>query len=41
MITKTQSKQTTISNPITLEGVGLHTGNNVTLTFLPAEPNFG
>ena len=41
MITKTQSKQTTISNPTTLEGVGLHTGNNVTLTFLPAEPNFG
>jgi len=41
MITKTQSKQTTISNPITLEGVGLHTGNNVRLTFLPAEPNFG
>ncbi|MGB2233906.1 MAG: UDP-3-O-acyl-N-acetylglucosamine deacetylase, partial [Flavobacteriaceae bacterium] len=41
MITKTQSKQTTISKPATLKGVGLHTGNNVTLTFLPAEANFG
>ena len=41
MITKTQSKQTTIAKPATLKGVGLHTGNNVTLTFLPAEANFG
>ena len=41
MITKTQSKQTTILKPSTLRGVGLHTGNDVTLTFLPAESNFG
>lgn len=41
MITKTQSKQTTILKPSTLRGVGLHTGNDVTLTFMPAESNFG
>ena len=41
MITKTQSKQTTITKPTTLKGVGLHTGNDVTLTFMPADANFG
>ncbi len=33
----TQSKQTTIEKDITLTGVGLHTGKEVTLTFKPAE----
>jgi UDP-3-O-[3-hydroxymyristoyl] N-acetylglucosamine deacetylase/3-hydroxyacyl-[acyl-carrier-protein] dehydratase len=34
-------KQTTITNPASVEGVGLHTGKQVTLTFKPAEANFG
>ena len=34
-------KQHTIANPVTVEGVGLHTGKNVTLRFNPAEENFG
>ena len=33
--------QNTISNQITLEGVGLHTGKNVVLTFKPAPANTG
>ena len=33
--------QTTIAKEITLEGVGLHTGKNVVLTFKPAAPNTG
>ena len=33
--------QTTIANEITLEGVGLHTGKNVILTFKPAAVNTG
>ena len=33
--------QTTISKEITLEGVGLHTGKNVVLTFKPAAANTG
>ena len=33
--------QTTIANEITLEGVGLHTGKNVVLTFKPAAANTG
>lgn len=37
----TESKQTTISKEVSLIGVGLHTGKNVTLTFKPAEPNNG
>lgn len=41
MITKTDYKQTTISKSTSLEGVGLHTGKNVTLKFLPAGANFG
>ena len=34
-------KQTTIKKSVSLEGVGLHTGQMVTLTFLPAEDNHG
>ena len=34
-------KQTTIKNEITLSGVGLHTGNEVTMTFKPALENSG
>jgi UDP-3-O-[3-hydroxymyristoyl] N-acetylglucosamine deacetylase/3-hydroxyacyl-[acyl-carrier-protein] dehydratase len=34
-------KQTTIKKPVTLSGVGLHTGKEVTLTFLPAPDNHG
>ena len=33
--------QTTIAREITLEGVGLHTGKNVVLTFKPAAANTG
>ncbi len=34
-------KQTTIMKPVTLSGVGLHTGKEVTLTFLPAPEHHG
>lgn len=34
-------KQKTIKNEVTLSGVGLHTGNKVTLTFKPAPINHG
>jgi len=34
-------RQKTIQNEISLSGVGLHTGNNVTLTFKPAPENHG
>ena len=34
-------KQSTIQNPVSVHGVGLHTGKNVTLTFKPAAPNHG
>ncbi|HNQ27683.1 MAG TPA: bifunctional UDP-3-O-[3-hydroxymyristoyl] N-acetylglucosamine deacetylase/3-hydroxyacyl-ACP dehydratase [Aquaticitalea sp.] len=40
-ITKTDIKQKTIKNEVSLTGVGLHTGKNVTLTFKPAPVNFG
>lgn len=33
--------QKTIKRPVSLTGVGLHTGNEVTLTFLPAPVNTG
>src|ERR1700741_5256745 len=33
------SKQRTIKNPVTLTGVGLHTGKKVTITFNPAPEN--
>lgn len=34
-------KQTTIKTPVTVEGVGLHTGQAVTMTFKPAPENYG
>lgn len=34
-------KQQTIKNPVSLAGIGLHTGTNVTMTFRGAEPGFG
>ncbi len=34
-------KQNTIARPVTLTGVGLHTGENVTMTFVPAKENHG
>ncbi len=40
-IVKTDIKQKTIQKEISLTGVGLHTGNNVTLTFMPAPVNSG
>lgn len=33
--------QTTIKSPVSISGVGLHTGQNVNLTFIPAPPNHG
>ena len=38
---KTTNKQRTIANEVTLKGVGLHTGKEVTLTFKPAAENHG
>ncbi len=35
------NKQKTIENDVTLSGVGLHTGNQVTMTFKPAPVNHG
>ncbi|MCC8360251.1 bifunctional UDP-3-O-[3-hydroxymyristoyl] N-acetylglucosamine deacetylase/3-hydroxyacyl-ACP dehydratase [Salinimicrobium sediminilitoris] len=35
------AKQRTISKEVSLQGVGLHTGNEVTLTFKPAQNNTG
>ena len=32
-------KQTTISKPVSISGIGLHTGNLTTITFKPAPPN--
>ena len=40
-IVKTEVKQRTIKDEVSLTGVGLHTGKNVTLTFKPAPTNFG
>jgi len=37
----TEFKQTTIAKEVSLIGVGLHTGKDVTLTFKPSEPNVG
>lgn len=34
-------KQRTIKNPVTLSGVGLHTGNKSNMTFRPAVENYG
>ena len=33
--------QHTLKGPVTLQGVGLHTGKNVTMTMRPANPGFG
>jgi len=35
------AKQRTIANEVTLTGVGLHTGENVTMKFVPASENHG
>lgn len=40
-IVRTEDKQKTIKNEVSLEGVGLHTGNLVKLTFKPAPINSG
>jgi UDP-3-O-[3-hydroxymyristoyl] N-acetylglucosamine deacetylase/3-hydroxyacyl-[acyl-carrier-protein] dehydratase len=40
-MTVTQFKQTTIKNEVTLSGVGLHTGKQVTLVFKAAPENHG
>src|SRR5210317_2090999 len=39
-IINTEIKQRTIKETISLNGVGLHTGKDVTLTFKPAEANY-
>ncbi|SDL30178.1 bifunctional UDP-3-O-[3-hydroxymyristoyl] N-acetylglucosamine deacetylase/3-hydroxyacyl-ACP dehydratase [Kriegella aquimaris] len=41
MESNTSNKQRTIKKEVTLKGVGLHTGANVTLKFVPAAENFG
>ena len=40
-IVNTEIKQKTIKDEVSLTGVGLHTGKNVTLTFKPATANSG
>ena len=35
------TNQQTLKAPVTLHGVGLHTGNNVTMTLKPAMPGYG
>jgi len=35
------AQQQTISEPVSFDGVGLHSGQKVNMTFLPAEPNSG
>jgi UDP-3-O-[3-hydroxymyristoyl] N-acetylglucosamine deacetylase/3-hydroxyacyl-[acyl-carrier-protein] dehydratase len=41
MIVSTENNQTTISKKISLKGVGLHTGKEVTLTFVPSIADSG
>jgi len=41
MIALTNENQTTIKNPVSLKGVGIHTGKEVNLTFKPAKANHG
>ena len=41
MIVTTKDNQTTISKKISLSGVGLHTGKEVSITFCPADSNHG
>ena len=33
--------QQTLKGPVTLQGVGLHTGEKVTMTIKPANPGYG
>lgn len=40
-MSKLNPKQTTLKQPVTLDGVGLHTGEKVSLTFYPAAENHG
>lgn len=40
-IVNTETKQKTIQKAVSLTGVGLHTGKNVTLTFKPSSANSG
>ncbi len=40
-MSKISNKQRTIAKKVTLQGVGLHTGENVTMSFLPAKENHG
>ena len=35
------TKQRTISQPVSITGIGLHTGNHSTMTFKPAPENYG
>ncbi len=35
------AKQTTINHPVSVSGVGLHTGKSATITFKPAPPDHG
>ena len=41
MIVLTNDNQTTIKKSISLKGIGIHTGKEVTLTFKPASSNNG
>ena len=34
-------QQQTINRPVSYSGIGLHSGNRVVMTFLPAPPNSG
>ncbi|MCW3120621.1 MAG: UDP-3-0-acyl N-acetylglucosamine deacetylase [Flavipsychrobacter sp.] len=38
---KNSQNQQTLKGPVTLHGVGLHTGANVTMTMRPANPGYG
>ncbi len=40
-VSKNGLNQHTLSGPVTLHGVGLHTGKNVTMTMKPANPGYG
>jgi UDP-3-O-[3-hydroxymyristoyl] N-acetylglucosamine deacetylase/3-hydroxyacyl-[acyl-carrier-protein] dehydratase len=41
LLQQTSHNQQTLKGPVTLHGVGLHTGHNVTMTLRPANPGFG
>ena len=40
-MSNTVVKQRTLQSEVTLKGIGLHTGKEVTLTFKPAAENHG